>query len=93
MHLVGFITKIVTMHGHMTVKFDKCYINICCKTQPCVVTCNLRCYVTYLLKRFAGHNNVLHSLGISQLNLKQHLLCSIYFMIASYEQSVVHGEQ
>lgn len=72
---------------------DKCYINVGSKTQPCVVTCNVKCYVTYLLKRLVDRNNVLHSLGISQLNLKQHLLCSIYFMIASYEQNAVHGEQ
>jgi len=52
---------------------DKCYINVGCKTQPCVVTCNIRCNVTYLLKRLADRNNVLHSLGIFQLNLKQHL--------------------
>lgn len=47
---------------------DKCYINVGCKTQPCVVTCNVRWYVTYLLKRLADRNNVLHSLDISQLN-------------------------
>jgi hypothetical protein len=72
---------------------DRCYINVDCKTQPIVVTCNVRCYVTYLPKRLADRNNALHSLGISQLNLKQHLLCSMYFMIASFEQSAVQGEQ
>jgi hypothetical protein len=54
---------------------------------------NVRCDVTYELRRFAVRNYILHWLCTSELVLKQHRCFPYSVMIVPYESSTFHDPQ